>query len=312
MTDRNISASGTNPSAHRYRQPQWYSDATMASYNFFHPWNFKYPFLQAFPFLIAMFLGTQTVHADARLQSEIDIWETFLKAKYFGERDVITGKSIIELRLPTRAEDAGVVPVSLHAQIPQTAERYIERMYVFVDKNPKPLAGLFHLTSEMGRADLSMRLRIAQYTDVRVIAELNSGELHMDKGYTRASGGCSEPPQFLKLKEARARIGQMKFRSRLSEEDKTIALGQLIVSHPNVTGLQLNQRTRAYVPAEYVTKVVINFNGAHVMTAETDISISEDPSFRFFFKPSIGGTISAEMTDSKGRNFIKTFAVEGS
>jgi len=85
----------------------------------------------------------------------------------------------------------------------------------------------------------------------------------------------------------------------------------LIVSHPNVTGLQLNQRTRAYVPADYVTKVVIKFNGAHVMTAETDISISEDPSFRFFFKPSGGGTISAEMTDSKGRNFTKTFDVEG-
>jgi len=244
-------------------------------------------------------------------QSEIDIWETFLKPKYFGEREIQAGKSIIELRIPRRAEDAGVVPVSLNAQIPQTPERYIERMYVFVDKNPKPLAGLFRLTPDMGRADLSMRLRINEYTFVRVVAEMNTGELHMDDGYTRASGGCSEPPQFLKLKEARARIGQMKFRSQPSEEDKAMALGQLIVSHPNVTGLQLNQRTRAYVPAEYVTKVVIKFNGAHVMTAETDISISEDPSFRFFFKPSAGGTVSAEMTDSKGRNFTKTFDVEG-
>jgi len=245
-------------------------------------------------------------------QSKIDVWATFLRPKYFGEREIQLGKSIIELRIPSRAEDAGVVPVSLNAQIPQTSERYIERMYVFVDKNPKPLAGLFHLTPGMGRADLSMRLRINEFTYVRVVAEMNNGELHMDEGYTRASGGCSEPPQFLKLKEARARIGQMKFRSRPSDDDKAIALGQLIVSHPNVTGLQLNQRTRAYVPADYVTKVVINFNGAHVMTAETDISISEDPSFRFFFKPSTGGTISAEMTDSKGRNFIKTFEVEGS
>ena len=53
----------------------------------------------------------------------------------------------------------------------------------------------------------------------------------------------------------------MKFRSQANEEDKAMALGQLIVSHPNVTGLQLNQRTRAYVPAEYVTKVVINSFG---------------------------------------------------
>lgn len=251
------------------------------------------------------------VAATGEGQSEIDVWSTFLKPKYFGERPIQVGKSIIELRIPLRAEDAGVVPVSLNAKIPQTPERYIKRMYVFVDKNPKPLAGLFHLTPDMGRADLSLRLRISQFTDVRVIAELNTGELHMDTGYTRASGGCSEPPQFLKLKEARARIGQMKFRSRISDEDKAIALGHLIVSHPNVTGLQLNQRTRAYVPADYVTKVVINFNGQHIMTAETDISISQDPSFRFFFKPRSGGTISAEMTDSTGRNFTKTFAVEG-
>ena len=246
------------------------------------------------------------------MQSEVDIWETFLRPKYFDQREIQTGKSLIELRVPLRAEDAGVVPVSINAHISQTPERYIEKMYVFVDKNPKPLAGTFYLTPDMGRADLSMRLRINEFTHVRVVAETNDGELHMDEGYTRASGGCSEPPQFLKLKEARARIGQMKFRSRASDDDKAVALGQLIVSHPNVTGLQLNQRTRAYVPAEYVTKIVISFNGAHIMTAETDISISEDPSFRFFFKPHTGGTISAEMTDSKGRNFTRTFEVAGS
>lgn len=267
--------------------------------------------LSLFALTLCALLGPPVAMAAAPGQSDIDVWETFLRPKYFGEREILAGKSIIELRIPQRAEDAGVVPVSLNAQIPQSSERYIERMYVFVDKNPKPLAGLFHLTPDMGRADLSMRVRINEFTYVRVVAEMNNGELHMDDGYTRASGGCSEPPQFLKLKEARKRIGQMKFRAQASEDDKAVALGQLIVSHPNVTGLQLNQRTRAYVPADYVTKVVINFNGAHVMTAETDISISEDPSFRFFFKPSGGGTISAEMTDSKGRNFTKTFEVDG-
>lgn len=260
--------------------------------------------------IAALFVSVPAVAAEPN-QSEVDVWEAFLRPKYFGEREIKSGQSVIELRIPQRAEDAGVVPVSLNAQIPQSQERFIERMYVFVDKNPKPLAGLFHLTPDMGRADLSMRLRINEFTYVRVVAELNNGELHMDDGYTRASGGCSEPPQFLKLKEAKARIGQMKFRARASEDDQAIALGQLIVSHPNVTGLQLNQRTRAYVPADYVTKVVISFNGEHVMTAETDISISEDPSFRFFFKPREGGTITAEMTDSKGRNFTKTFDVQG-
>ncbi|MEM7468119.1 MAG: quinoprotein dehydrogenase-associated SoxYZ-like carrier [Pseudomonadota bacterium] len=260
--------------------------------------------------LTGLVLATSSVGAEQPMQqSEVDVWATFLKPKYFGEREVVEGKSVIELRIPQRAEDAGVVPVSLNAKIPQVANKYIQRVYVFVDKNPKPLAGTFHLTPQMGKADLAMRLRINEYTTVRVVAETSDGKLHMDKGFTRASGGCSEPPPFLKLKEARANAGKMKFRA--SKNDDATALGQLIISHPNVTGLQLNQRTRAYIPAHYVTKVVISFNGTHIMTAETDISISEDPSFRFFFQPETGGVITAEMTDSKGQYSKHEFDVEG-
>lgn len=244
-------------------------------------------------------------------QSEIDIWGTLLKPQYFKGREISVDKAIVELRVPVRAEDSGVVPLSINAKIPQTAERYIQKVYVFIDKNPKPLAGVFHLTPAMGRADLSMRLRINEFTFVRVVAEMNNGDLHMDEGYTRASGGCSEPPPFLKLKEARARIGEMKFRASEQPDAGGATLGQLIISHPNITGLQLDQRTRAFIPPEYVTKVEISFNGEHIMTAETDISISEDPSFRFFFQPKAGGTIEATMTDSKGRSFTRSFPVEG-
>jgi sulfur-oxidizing protein SoxY len=243
-------------------------------------------------------------------QSEIDLWQTLLKPRYFQDRPITLGKSIVEARIPVRAEDSGVVPLSINAKIPQTPERYIKTLWVFIDKNPKPLAGVFHLTPLMGRADLSMRLRINQFTFVRVVAELDDGALHMDEGYTRASGGCSEPPPFLKLKEARENIGQMRFRAGARDEGE-VALAQLMISHPNITGMQLDQRTRAFIPAEYVTKVEVSFNGAHVMTAETDISISEDPSFRFFFRPAAGGTLEARMTDSKGRSFTKTFPVDG-
>ena len=240
-------------------------------------------------------------------QSEVGVWDSLLRPQYFKGRAIEEGRSVVELRVPRRAEDSGVVPVSINAKIPQTPQRYIERMYVFVDKNPKPLAGLFHLTPEMGRADLALRLRVNEYTHIRVIAELNDGTLHMDAGYTRASGGCTEPPPFLQLKEARARIGEMRFRTRDTGGDA--ALAQLLISHPNVTGMQLDQRTRTYIPAEYVTKVIVSFNDRHVMTAETDISISEDPSFRFFFRPRAGGTLKAEMIDSNGRHVTRTFDV---
>lgn len=244
-------------------------------------------------------------------QSEVDLWATLLKPRYFQDRPIDVGTGVVELRVPVRAEDSGVVPVSINAKIPQTPEHYIRTLYVFIDKNPKPLAGVFHLTPALGRADLAMRLRINEFTFVRVVAETSDGTLHMHEGFTRASGGCSEPPPFLKLKEARARIGEMRFHAHEKTPGDDVALGQLIISHPNITGLQLDQRTRAFIPAEYVTKIEISFNGEHIMTAETDISISEDPSFRFFFRPRAGGTIEARMTDSKGRSFTRSFPVDG-
>jgi sulfur-oxidizing protein SoxY len=242
-------------------------------------------------------------------RSEKEVWPTLIRPGVFGDREILEGDDVIELRVPLRAEDSGVVPVSVNAKIQQTPERYIETVYVFIDRNPRPLAGTFHLTPEMGRADLAMRLRVDQVSHVRAVAELNNGELHMHKGFTRASGGCSEPPPFLELKQAREQIGQMRLKVRPAAMEGNPALAQLSIRHPNITGLQLDQRTRTYIPAEYVTEVKISFNDTHVMTAETDISISEDPSFRFFFRPDGPGTITAEMTDSKGRNFVRSFDV---
>ncbi len=241
-------------------------------------------------------------------QSTIDVWSAFIRQKYFQDRPIEEGESVVKLTVPYRAEDASVVPVSINAQIPQTEDHYIKTMYLFADNNPEPLAGTFRLTPAMGRADLAMRIRIDQYTNVRAVAEMNTGELYMNTKFIRASGGCSLPPPFLELQAAKKHIGEMKFRSVNSEKDGGV-LGQLRIRHPNVNGLQLDQRTRSIIPPDYVTKVMISFNGAHIMTAETDISISQDPSFRFFFNPEEGGELKAEMEDSKGRKFSKVFTV---
>lgn len=260
--------------------------------------------------LASLFLCMPLMSAE---QSPVDVWSSLIQPKYFQDRVIIEGESVVQLNVPYRAEDASVVPVSINAQIPQTPDVYIKKLYLFADKNPAPLAGTFHLTSEIGRADLAMRIRIDQYTNVRVVAEMNTGELHMDTRFIRASGGCSLPPPFLELKAAKEHIGEMKFRSIASKNDKErdSTLGQLLISHPNVNGLQLDQRTRSIIPADYVTRVVVSYNDTRIMTAETDISISQDPSFRFFFNPETGGELKAEIEDSKGRTFTKVFEVKG-
>ena len=45
---------------------------------------------------------------------------------------------------------------------------------------------------------------------------------------------------------------------------------------------------------------------ANRLSAETGISVSEDPSFRFFLKPHSSGELTAEISDSKGNSWRET------
>ena len=258
-------------------------------------------------FLAALFGAAAPAWA-AGQQSKVDVWQAFLKPRYFEGKEIIEDKTVIDLRTPYRAEDAAFTPVTIKAQFPQTAERYVETVYVVVDNNPEPLAGTFHLTPDMGRADLALRLRIDNYTNVRAIAVLNTGEHHMVVNFVKAQGGCSAPlgSDFAKSME---RIGTMNFRTIGERNPDDTIVGQLMLSHPNVTGMQKDQKTQLIRPAHYVKAVKVWFNDTLIMTAETGISISEDPSFRFFFKPTGEGELRADVVDSKGMEWTHSFKV---
>jgi sulfur-oxidizing protein SoxY len=245
----------------------------------------------------------------AAAESSIDIWTTLLKPKYFPDAILIEGSGVIELTSPYRAEDAAVTPVSVRASFPQSTGRFVKTIYMFVEGNPQPLAGIFHLTKEMGRADLAMRVRVDKYTNVRAIAVLNNGEHHMVTNFVKASGGCSAPLS-ADYSTAMQSIGGMKFKIIGDRNADETAVAQFMLSHPNVTGMQKDQKTQLIRPAHYVESVEIFFNDTHVMTAQTGFSISADPSFRFFFKPVKGGKIRAIASDSKGNSWTQTFDVE--
>ncbi len=199
--------------------------------------------------------------------------------------------------------------MSITATFPQTEERFIEKIYMFVEKNPQPLVGLFHLTPDMGRADLAMRVRVDQYTNVRAIAVLNDGEHHIVTNFVKAQGGCSAPLA-ADFDAAMKKIGDMKFRMLGNKNEDDTIVAQFMLSHPNVTGMQKDQKTQLIRPAHFVETVKIFFNDKHVMTAETGFSVSADPSFRFFFRPRGGGVLRAEVSDSKGNAWKRNFPVD--
>ena len=232
-----------------------------------------------------------------------------LKLSLFGDKKVVSSNIIIDIEAPFRAEDAAVVPISIKSKISQSPKKYIKKIYLLIDKNPTPVAGIFTLSQKAGRADIETRVRLEEYTFVRAVAELNNGDLHMAQRYVRASGGCSAPAG--KDQEAAlARLGRMKLRTESGLKVGKPARAQVMVSHPNFSGMQMDQVTRLYVPARFVKKIEVFHSEEKLLTANLDFAISENPNIRFFFTPTGGDNLRAEVLDSKNMTFEKTLAVQ--
>jgi sulfur-oxidizing protein SoxY len=233
------------------------------------------------------------------------IWQK-VRTSLFQSRAIITaGKDVMSLEVPVRAEDAAIVPVAIRAGFTQTPTRYIDKVYLIIDNNPSPIAAIFQFTPLSGRADIETRVRIDQYTHVRAIAETNDGKLYMTTHFVKAAGGCSAPPG-KDAQAALASLGRMKFRVDNNAAANQPVLAQLMISHPNNSGLVMDQVSRLFAPAHFVRQVRVSYDGQLVMSADVDFSISENPNFRFYFQPHGNGELKAELVDSNELQFETT------
>ena len=238
-------------------------------------------------------------------------WEENLRHATFQDREIFedAGQNVLEVKAPYRAEDATLAPVSIHTKIPQSNELYIQRMHVFIDKNPVPLVGMFDFTPASGKADLAMRVRVNDHTYVRAIAELNTGELYMAKSFVRATGACSAPPP-KSIGDSIANMGAMKMKLIGDVEYRKPNLVQLKIKHPNITGLQpMRIGSHVHPPAHFVNTLNVNYDGAPIMKAILTFAISMDPSLRFFFVPEDEGKLTIEATDTKNASWSSEFIV---
>ena len=214
----------------------------------------------------------------------------------------------IELVTPVRAEDGAVVPIAIRTRLAQNPGRYARRLYLIIDNNPAPLAAVFNMTPELGRADIETRVRVEEYTNIRVVAELNDDSLHMVSNYVKASGGCSAPAG-KDAAAAAASTGRMKLTLERAPHLNQPLLAQLMIKHPNSSGMAMDQLTRLYTPPHYVKRIEIAYNGKQIMSADTDISISENPNFRFYFLPRQNGTLTVEAVDSSELSYRTSLQV---
>lgn len=250
-----------------------------------------------------------TAQAASGDDTSTEIWE---KVRYglFENRPVkldIAG-DVIKLETPKRAMDAAIVPIAIRSQFQQTPERYIEKLWLVVDENPSPVGAEFTLSPDSGRADIETRIRIEAYTHVRAVAQLNDGSVHMAANYVKAAGGCSAPAG-KDLAAAMANMGRMKLRLNGDAVDGKPMLAQLMVSHPNVSGMAMDQVSRTYAPPHFVRHIEVSYGNKKVLEASVDFSISENPNFRFWFTPVGEGELTAKVVDSEDQAFSKSITI---
>lgn len=228
-----------------------------------------------------------------------------LSAKLFPGRTLLQGQDTVQVIAPLRAAYGASVPVKVVSRLPQTPERYVKRMFIVIDKNPSPLAMVLDLTTEVGQADFETRLRVDEYSHVRVVSELSDGSLHTDSRYVKTSGGCSAPPN----RDSPELIGKtlLKLDGELRMDQPVAA--DVTVLHPNDTGFELNQLTVMFIPPHFVRSIRVSYDGRRVFDADLDFSVSENPTLRFNFVPHGKGVLRADVTDTKDGQFVGTLAV---
>ena len=248
-------------------------------------------------------MGGAAWAADDADHPDTDIWRR-VRADVFGERPIARDAAgRIRLELPARAADAAVVPVSIRVA-PRPGEARPMRIHLFIDRNPSPIAGIFEFGEASASTELETRVRIEEYTWVRVVAENADGSLLETERFIKAAGGCSAPAG-KSLAERLAGKGQMKWRIDPPADAASPVSVLLMIRHPNNSGLAMDQLTHLYDPAYYVRSVRVTRAGKLVFSADVDFSISENPAFRFSVRAG-DGELRATVVDSNDQTYQST------
>lgn len=211
--------------------------------------------------------------------------------------------SVFDLDAPKRADNPALVPIRITQ--PKGAPA-ITALSLVVDHNPAPVAASFTFGAALMPLDFEVRVRVDNYSDIRAIATLADGRKVMAGRYVKASGGCAAPAG-KSMADVRATMGQMKFRTSPGEGDEAgHQIGTLMIRHPNFSGLQRDQVTLLTIPAEFIQTLEVKQDGQELFSMDAGISISEDPVFRFAYRPG-AGQISVHAQDTEGRVWDNQF-----
>lgn len=258
--------------------------------------------LQRRTLLAGLATGVLGARAIAQAPAQQDPWPS-LAAQIFDDRPLRDGSAMLAIDAPYRAEDAAVVPLTVRVMLQPDDARQVRVITCVIDENPSPLAVAWSPGRDSGIRTISTRVRVDSYTNVHIVAELSDGQLYATERFVKAAGGCSAPAA--KQDAGAIPAGAMRFRQFPAASDTASGLreAQLMIRHPNYSGMQMDQLTRLYVPAHFIKSVHLWQGNDPLLAIESGISISENPEFRFDYRPNGATLFRAEAEDNEGNVF---------
>ncbi|MDK1494069.1 quinoprotein dehydrogenase-associated SoxYZ-like carrier [Sinorhizobium sp. 7-81] len=224
-----------------------------------------------------------------------------LKEDIVGKTALIDGAALFSVTAPYRANDAATVPVTIEQKEPAAGP--IDSIKLVIDENPAPLAAEIRFGPSMAPLKFETRVRVNQYSNIRAIAETPKGTF-MTGRFVKASGGCSAPA----TKDPVAALNGMgEMRLKLFDGKESLSNNrreaQIMIRHPNYSGLQRDQITQLFIGANFIAQLEVKQGDELLFAVNGGISVSENPVFRFSYTDNGAPNISVHAVDTDGNVF---------
>lgn len=247
--------------------------------------------------------------ADLRAEST---WNA-IKPAIFQDRAIHQSGDMIKLDAPYRTIDDRTIPIAINAQV--SDGRSIRSVTLLADDNPMPVIAVLRLANGETRLNFRLNIRLDGTSPIRAVVETSDGALYMTEKLVKTSGqgACASPP-VTDLDKITDTIGKMEFADVVtgaSASGQTLInrRGRLKITHPNLTGLQMNQVTLQHIPARYIDTLTVWNGEKQLFTIESGITVSENPEIEFDYRLNGSSNLTVVATDTDGTRFKSVLPV---
>ena len=260
-----------------------------------------------------------TLAISSPVQAAEPTW-TDLSAILYEGRELLDGSDFIEINSPYRTDNDARTQIA--AQINAPVGRMLGKVSLILDENPMPVSAVFAFDAPLPRFFFDVTMRINGPTPLHVVAETTDGQLYVAETFVKTSGqgACAAPPGS-DLDVALETLGEMDIliganRESATTLDRLGALAQrekrvdVDISHPSLSGMQMDQITLLFIPMRYVETLDVDLDGAGYVEMTGSISLSENPRIGMSV-PGKTQTVDVTMTDTDGTVTHAQKSVEG-